>query len=208
MLIEQELFIGKQDLILIYLTNILVKKTNKVYRSPLFLILSQILRHRRSSLLQAVLHLLVVSECTFSSPRFPLGSPKHNDGKSKFKSDSRGQRASATKLITDAKSELAKVGGRDLVTLGVLHGKLTEKLSKIRMLDEQVLEAMSENEDIEQEALTQDEKAVEIELAIGNLLAMLRGDEHEVVEDQRVIKMYKASSSFRSWKYVGLVGML
>ena len=49
-LIEQELFIGKQDLIL---KNILVKKTNPVYRSPLFL--SQILCHRRSSLLQAVL---------------------------------------------------------------------------------------------------------------------------------------------------------
>ena len=90
-----------------------------------------------------------------------------------------GQRASATKLMTDFKAELAKEGGGDLVTLCVLHGKLTEKLSKIRMLDEQVLEAMSENEDIEQEALTQDEKAVEIELAIANLQAMLREDEHE-----------------------------
>ena len=110
MLIEQELFIGKQDLILIYLTNILVKKTNQVYRSPLFLILSQILCHRRSSMLQVVLHLLVVSECTFSSPRFPLWSPKHNDDKPNLKAIRGGQRTSATKLMTDAKAELAKEG--------------------------------------------------------------------------------------------------
>ena len=71
------------------------------------------------------------------------------------------------------------------MTLGFLHGKLTEKLSKIQMLDEQIIEAMSENEDFEQEALTQDEKTVEIEQAIGNLVAMLRGDEHEGVDDMK-----------------------
>ena len=96
-----------------------------------------------------------------------------------------GQRASATKLMADARAELAKDGGGDLVTLGVLHGKLTEKLSKIQMLDEQIIEAMAENEDFEQEGLTQDEKTVEIEQAIGNLVAMLRGDEHEVVDDEK-----------------------
>ena len=58
-----------------------------------------------------------------------------------------GQRSSATKLMTDAKAELAKPGGGDIVTLGVLHSKLTEKLSKIQLLDEQILEAMTENED-------------------------------------------------------------
>ena len=65
-----------------------------------------------------------------------------------------------------------------MVTLGVLHSKLTEKLSKIQLLDEQILENMAETEDIEQETLTQDEKTVEIEQAIGNLVAMLRGGRH------------------------------
>ena len=77
--------------------------------------------------------------------------------------------------MTDAKAELAKPGEGDIVTLGVLHSKLTEKLSKIQLLDEQILENMAETEDIEQETLTQDEKTVEIEQAIGNLVAMLRG---------------------------------
>ena len=82
-----------------------------------------------------------------------------------------GQRSSATKLIADAKAELAKEGGGDLVTLGVIHGKLTEKLSRIRILDDQILKALSDNDEIETETSTQDGKAVEIELAI--LQAML-----------------------------------
>ena len=85
-----------------------------------------------------------------------------------------GQRTSATRIMAEAKAEMEKDGG-DMVTLGVLHSKLTEKLSKIQLLDEQILEAMTENEDFEQEALTQDEKTVEIEQVIGNLVAMLRG---------------------------------
>ena len=61
------------------------------------------------------------------------------------------------------------------MTLGVFHNKLTEKLHKIQVLDEQILDAMTEDEDFEQEAMTQDEKTVEMEKVIGNLAAMLNG---------------------------------
>ena len=46
-----------------------------------------------------------------------------------------GQRTSATKIMADAKAELDKEGGGDIVTLGVFHNKLTEKLTKIQLLD-------------------------------------------------------------------------
>ena len=39
---------------------------------------------------------------------------------------------------------------------------------------------MTENEDFEQEAMTQDEKTVEIEQFIGNLAAMLNGEVTEI----------------------------
>ena len=85
-LFEQRLFIGEQDRIFY---NILVKKTIQVFRYPLVLLQTQ--RQERSSLLQVELHILLVSECTFSSLKFPLGPLiKHNGDKSKFKENARG----------------------------------------------------------------------------------------------------------------------
>ena len=67
----------------------------------------------------------------------------------------------------------------------------TEKLSKIQMLDEQIIEAMAETEDFDLEALTQDEKTVEIKQAMGNLVAMLRGSKLRGSMTEKVIKMYR-----------------
>ena len=72
-----------------FFINILVKKTIQVFRYPLILLQTQ--RHKRSSLLQVELHILLVSECTFSSLRFPLRPlTKHNVNKSKLKKNARG----------------------------------------------------------------------------------------------------------------------
>ena len=86
-----------------------------------------------------------------------------------------GHRSSATRLITEVKAELDKDDGGSLETLGVIHNKLTEKLSKIRELDEVIIETLENEEEIQAEAIAQDERAVEIELVIANLHALLKG---------------------------------
>ena len=85
-LFEQRLFTGKQDR---NFDNILVVKTIQVFRYPLNLFQTQ--RHKKASLLQVELHILSVSECTFSSPRFTLRAPaKHNGDKPRLKKNERG----------------------------------------------------------------------------------------------------------------------
>ena len=83
-----------------------------------------------------------------------------------------GHRSSATRLITEAKTELAKDDGGSIVTLGVIQNKLSEKLFKIRELDEIIIDTMENDEEIQAETLAQDEKAVEIELVKANLHAL------------------------------------
>jgi len=95
-----------------------------------------------------------------------------------------GHRSSATKLIAAAKTELDKGEGGSLVVMGVLLNKLTEKLSKIRVLDEIIVEAMDDGEEIQAETLAQDDKAVEIGLVIADLNAAVKGHLHEAENEQ------------------------
>ena len=95
----------------------------------------------------------------------------------------RGHRATATRLMADVKTEVEKEEGGSRIKLGVYLNKLAEKLAKIRELDFEIIESMENNEEIEAEAATQDEKVLEIEEAIANLHAFLKGDPHEIEDE-------------------------
>ena len=95
----------------------------------------------------------------------------------------RGHRATATKLMAEVLAEMEKDDGGSRIKLGVYLNKLAEKLAKIRELDFEIIESMENNEEIEAEAATQDEKVLEIEEAIANLHAFLKGDPHKFEDE-------------------------
>ena len=85
------------------------------------------------------------------------------------------QRAAATKCVSNAKLEMNKIGGdgADHEILVSFMNKLTEKLEKIKIFDSQILEHLTENAEISEEALSQDDKNLEIEITIEKLKAIL-----------------------------------
>ena len=81
--------------------------------------------------------------------------------------------------------------------MGVIHNKLSEKLFKIRELDEVIMNNMEDEDEIQAETAIQDEKSVEIELMIADLHALLKGQVHEAEDTeadkkiQNVVKLPK-----------------
>ena len=69
-----------------------------------------------------------------------------------------GQRASATKMITSAKVEMEQEGGADLEILDSFGKKLAEKLQKIKIFDSQILVNLTNETEIREETLSQDDK--------------------------------------------------
>ena len=92
----------------------------------------------------------------------------------------RGHRATATKLMAEVLAEMEKDDGGSRIKLGVYLNKLAEKLAKINELDFIIVESMEDGDEIEAETTAQDAKVLEIEEAIANLHAFLKGDQPKV----------------------------
>ena len=86
-------------------------------------------------------------------------------------------RASATKCISNAKLEMNKEEeggeGADLEILEAFMNKLSEKLAKIKVLDAQILEQLTEDAELSEEMLSQDDKNLDIEITLIKLKAIL-----------------------------------
>ena len=89
-----------------------------------------------------------------------------------------GQRTAATRCISNAKLEMNKEEeggeGADHEILVSVMNKLTEKLEKIKIFDSQILEHLKEDAEISEEAVSQDDKNLEIEITIEKLKKILK----------------------------------
>ena len=105
-----------------------------------------------------------------------------------------GQRASATKMITSAKVEMGQDGGVDLEVLDSFCKKLAEKLQKIKIFDSQILENLTDETEIAEETLSQDDKNLEIEIYMAKIDTMLKGAKKG--KNETVSKTEKGGPSF------------
>jgi len=102
--------------------------------------------------------------------------PRPNPGASR-----RGHRATATKLRADIQEELDD--GGDKLKLGVFLRKLAKKSAIISELDNEILGALVNEEDIVAETMDQDEKMLELEQVMATLELYIKGEPHDDRED-------------------------
>jgi hypothetical protein len=90
-----------------------------------------------------------------------------------------GHRATVAKIRAAAQTELEKADGGSRLTKGVLINKLAEKLAKISQLDDMILDSIDDENEKLTETIDHDNKMLEIEEAIANIQAFLKGDQLE-----------------------------